>query len=217
MATIERREALGRRAGRRARVQMGEELRAARLQAGLSQYAIADAARLSASEISRLERGASPWIGVEKLFVVGALLGLDVSLKVYPAGSPLRDRAHVELLERLRRELHPTLRWRTEVPLPIPGDLRAWDATIAGSDWVIASDAETRLRDVQAFERQLALKQRDAGGMDVVLLLAGTRSNRTALTAARPALRGLLPYDTREILGSLRAGRRPPGSGIVVL
>jgi transcriptional regulator with XRE-family HTH domain len=217
MATVERRVAVGRRAGVRARNVIGDELRAARLQAGVSQRAVGEAAGCSGAEISRLERGASAWLSVETIFTVAAVLGLEASLKVYPGGSPIRDAAHLALLDRLRQVLHPTLAWRTEVPLPISGDLRAWDAAVTGPGWRIGVDAETRIRDVQAFERRLALKQRDAGGIDVVLLLAGTRSNRAALAAARTALRGLLPYDTTDVLAALRAGERPPGSGIVVL
>ena len=167
--------------------------------------------------MSRIERGAAPWLTVERAYLVSAVPGLSASLRVYPETSPLRDRAHIELLERFQAQLHPSLAWRTEVPLPAPGDLRAWDGTVRGDDWVVGTDAETRLHDVQAVERRLALKQRDGGGFDVILLLSGTRANRAALASARSSLRGLLPHDTREILTALRAGVAPPGSGVVLL
>jgi hypothetical protein len=95
------------------------------------------------------------------------------------------------------------------VPIPIHGDRRAWDA--------IAVEAETRLRDIQALERRIALKQRD-GGVDVVILLVNdTAANRRVLAAHREALRARFPLDGRAILAALRAGRAPQDSGIVVL
>jgi transcriptional regulator with XRE-family HTH domain len=172
---------------------------------------------ISQAEISRIERGSAPWLTIDSACILSAALGLQASLRFYPEQSPVRDRAHVALLECFRQELHQSLRWRTEVPLPIPGDLRAWDAVVAGSDWQLGVDAETNLHDVQAFERRLSLKQRDADGMTVILLVAATSGNRQALASARTALRGLLPHDTREILAAVRKGVRPPGSGIVVL
>ncbi len=199
------------------RLAAAKELKSARLQAGLSQRVLGGAAGFSPAEIGRIERAAAPWLTIEATCVLSAILGLSPSLRFYPQASPLRDRAHLALLERLRRELHPALAWRTEVPLPVPGDGRAWDAVVSGRDWHLGVDAETKLHDVQAFERRLALKQRDSGGVAVILLVAATAGNRHALAAARSALRGLLPYDTREILSALRAGSPPPGSGIVLL
>ncbi len=136
---------------------------------------------------------------------------------MYPAGLPLRDRAHHALLERFRSQLPAALRWQSEVPLHISGDLRAWDGVVSTKDWQIAVEAETRLHDLQALERRIALKQRDSAGTAVILLVNDTRANRLVLRAARESLRALAPLDTRTVLGALRAGRRPPASGIVVL
>jgi len=146
-----------------------------------------------------------------------AVVGLDLAIRAYPAGDPVRDRAHTALLERLRAQLHPTLTWRTEVPLPLELDLRAWDAQIGGVGWRVRVEAEMRIDDGQALERRLALKVRDGGEGHVVVLVAETRANRAALVALRPHLRALLPLDTRAILTALRAGRDPGGNGIVML
>ena len=149
-----------------------------------------------------------------------AVLGLDLSIRTYPAGDPIRDRAQLALLERLRDRLDPNLRWRTEVPLPIENDLRAWDAEIAGrqpSPWRARVEAETRIGDGQALERKLALKLRDDPGGHLILLVSDTRSNRLALKALAAGLAALLPRGTREILSALGAGREPPGSGIVII
>ena len=149
-----------------------------------------------------------------------AVVGLELRIRTYPAGDPLRDRAQLALLERLRSRVHPSLRWRTEVPLPIEGDLRAWDAEIRGRDprpWRARVDAETRIADGQALERRLGLKIRDDPEGHLILLVADTRANRRALAALAPGLRTMLPLAPREILTALDAGREPRASGIVVM
>ena len=149
-----------------------------------------------------------------------AVVGLDLAIRVYPVGDPIRDRAQLALLERFRRRLHPTVRWRTEVPLPLPGDLRAWDGEAMGRTaypWRIRVEAETRLADGQALTRRLGLKIRDDPGGHVVLVVSDTRANRLALATIRVGSMELLPLGTREILAALAAGREPRGSGIVVL
>jgi hypothetical protein len=145
---------------------------------------------------------------------------LDLSIRVYPAGDPIRDRAQLALLERLRVRLHPSLRWRTEVPLPIERDLRAWDGEIRGAapeGWRARVEAETNITDGQALERRLTLKLRDDPGGHLILLVAETRANRRGLASLGPGLRELLPLGTREILAALGAGRDPGGSGIAIL
>jgi len=145
-----------------------------------------------------------------------AVVGLDLALRAYPAGDAIRDAGQVRLLERLRSRLHPSLRWSTEVPLPIEGDLRAWDAMIRGTDWRLPVEAETALDDIQATERRLTLKRRDGEADHVILLVADTRRNRRALAAA-PGAFAELPLRTREILADLARGTHPGGSGIVIL
>jgi hypothetical protein len=136
---------------------------------------------------------------------------------VYPAGTTLRDAGQIRLLGRLHDRLHATWRWGTEVPLPRPGDLRAWDGFLWRPGLRIGVEAESRLRDAQATARRLAVKQRDGGVDHVILLLAETRANSAALQAGREALRPSLPLDTRRILRALARGEDPGASGIVVL
>jgi len=108
------------------------------------------------------------------------------------------------------------LRWSTEVPLPIPGDLRAWDAVVRGSTWRIGVEAETVIDDVQAVDRRLALKRRDGDVDHVILLVSDTPRNRRALAAAEAAF-GDLPLRTRDVMAALHNGRDPGGNGIVFL
>jgi hypothetical protein len=77
-------------------------------------------------------------------------------------------------------------------------------------------EAETHLSDVQATERKIHLKQRDAGLPRAILLMRDSRHNRRVL-AESPGLRRAFPLGTRQILAALRAGRDPGADGIVVL
>ncbi|HEX2756761.1 MAG TPA: helix-turn-helix transcriptional regulator [Candidatus Limnocylindrales bacterium] len=191
------------------------DLARARRGSGISREIVGKACGLSRTGIERIESGTRRST-IRELAAFGAVVGLDVRLRAFPAGDPIRDAGQVRLLERLRVRLHPSLRWSTEVPLPMEGDLRAWDAVIRGRAWRLPVEAETVLDDVQATERRLALKQRDGGEDHVILLVADTRRNRRALAAA-PGAFADLPMRTREILAALGDGRRPAASGIVIL
>jgi transcriptional regulator with XRE-family HTH domain len=189
----------------------------ARIAGGLSLRAVARAVGASHSEVRRFEIGDTAEPSLELMAACCAVVGLELALRAYPAGDPIRDRAHLALLERFRGRLHPDLRWQTEVPLPIAGDLRAWDAEVRGATWRAWVDAETVVSDGQALGRRLALKARDAGAGHVILLVADTRANRAAIATLRPGLRHMLALDTRELLAALSAGRDPGSGGIVIL
>jgi hypothetical protein len=142
---------------------------------------------------------------------------MELSVRAYPKGHPVRDTAHLGLLEALRSRLHPSLRWRTEVPLPIAGDLRAWDALIGGRGWDVAVEAETRPPDLQALDRRLALKQRDGGVDQVVLLLADTRHNHELVRGNDAWIATRFADPGRRALELLAAGANPGGSAMVFL
>jgi len=217
MARRERAVDRGRRRAREALVRLQRDHREARVAAGLSLRAVARAVGASHSEVRRFEIGETAAPSLEFMAACCAVVGLELGLRAYPAGDPIRDRAHIALLERFRARLHPSLSWRTEVPLPLGGDLRAWDAEAAGTGWRARVEAETAITDGQALERRLALKVRDSGPGHVILVVADTRANREALVTLREGLRRLLPLDTRQLLGALAAGRDPGAGGIVIL
>jgi len=113
---------------------------------------------------------------------------------------------------------------RTEVPLPIQGDLRAWDGVLhgllgidGGAAPALPTEAESRLIDIQSQTRRIMLKLRDSGMDAVLLIVADTRNNREAIRAARSSLVGDFPIAARTALRELRAGRHPGGSALVVL
>lgn len=193
------------------------EIRSARLQSGLSQLSVSTGIGISRSQYSRIERGKTPDLTVDMAARVFAVLGLALNVQIYPAGDPIRDAAQVALLERLRAYLHRSFRWLTEVPLPIPGDLRAWDATACNPAVRIGIEGQTRLRDLQAVERKIALKERD-GGMDrVILLVANTRHDRDVVRAHADLLQARFPIPGPRALELLGAGVDPGGNALILL
>ena len=207
----------GRGNARSIRGTMGQEVRGARLAAGLSQLAAGGAAGMSHAQLGRIERGELRELTVDQLSRACAAVGLKLAVRAYPDGDPVRDVAQLALLDRFRSYLPTGTRWRTEVPLPIPGDRRAWDGLASLGNMTLAVEAETRIRDIQALERRLGLKARDGGLEKLLLVVSDTRSNRQVVAAHRETLRPLLPLDGRDVLHALRAGRLPEASGILLL
>jgi transcriptional regulator with XRE-family HTH domain len=210
-------ELRGRRAAQRIRTELGRELLIQRRQAGVSQETVGRAAGMSRAQFGRIERGEIRGLTVDQASRAAAAVGLSLVVKTYPDGDPARDAAHLALGERFRGRLPPAASWRTEVPIPIPGDRRAWDGVAALHGRQAGSELETRLHDVQALERRLTLKQRD-GDVDIVLLVvADTTANRRLLEQHREQLRRLLPLDSRQVLDAFRRGALPERSGIVIV
>jgi len=192
------------------------DLRDARTAAGLGQASVARAARMST--YGRLERGALGSSPVESLAKAARAVGLEISVRLYPAGSPVRDAAQLRLESDFRVVLGDGLAFRAEVALPIAGDQRAWDGVITALDGIAFTECEMRLGDVQELARRMPLKLRDDPRSNIlVLVVRSTRHNRRVLAEHREVLRHLLPLDGAAVLRALRAGRLPQASGLVVL
>jgi transcriptional regulator with XRE-family HTH domain len=204
-------------AGRSHLANLAEELRTARLNAGLSQQSVADACRLSRAEVGRIERREAPWLDIVTAAELCAVVGLDLWIRAYPGGDPLRDAAHVALMDRFLSWVAPPLSVRLEVPLGIPGDTRAWDAMLSDRTETVGAEAETRITDGQALERRLALKRRDGRIDRLVIVVADTRANRAVLRATRQRLRADYPLDTADVLDAIRAGRLPAAGGVALI
>lgn len=173
---------------------------------------------MSHAQVGRLERGVNRSPRVDQVCRVARVLGLTATVRLYPVGPPLRDRAHLALLGRLEARLAPPLRMRREVPLPARDDLRAWDGIVTDGDRRIGVEAETRIRDAQALQRRLALKLRDDPRVDHVLLLVNhTAHNRRALVEWRELARAELPLDGATVLRALTSGSVPSAGGVLVL
>jgi transcriptional regulator with XRE-family HTH domain len=196
---------------------LGSEARAARLDRDLSLRAVAAAVGCSRTKVWRVERAEYPSVSVAFLARMFAVVGLDLSARGYAGGSPVRTAGQNRLLERLHGEVHPSLRWLTEVGLPISGDQRRWDSMIVGTGWRQGVEAETGPRDAQALAGRIELKRRDGAVDGVILLLPATRRVREFLAAANPILAPHFPVPGDVALAALRPGRNPGGSSVIVL
>ncbi len=198
-------------------MELGRELRVARVTGGRTQGAIARAVGTSVARISRLERGLIPTATLGQLARVAAAAGMKLYVRAYPASRRLLDEPQLRLLAELRRRAHAAWRWETEVPIPLSGDLRAADATASLPNCRVAYELWTRLADWQAQSRGALLKQRDLGADRLVVVLRDTRANREALRQAGPDALASFPIGPRAVLRSLAEGRDPGGNGIVFL
>lgn len=217
MATKQRPVDLGTERARRLIEAAGRELRDARRDRDLSMAEVGRAVDLSESTVSRIERGLVAHVSVVDLARLHAAVGLELSVKSYPGGAPIRDSAQLDLIADFCALLHPSLGWSTEVPLPGAGDQRAWDVVVRGDSWRTGIEAETGPRDSQALVRRVRLKQRDGQVDSVVLLLRSTVRTRRFLADAGEQVRAAFPGDGAVALARLRAGADPGENAVIML
>lgn len=171
---------------------------------------------VSHTQLRRIESGTAPHVDLDLLARIASALGHELSIGVHPIGLPVRDKAHISLLRRFAARLHKSIRWRTEVPIPIPGDRRSADGVAAAGGFDAVVEAETRIHDIQAVVRGLRAKQRDLGAKRAILLLADTRHNRAVIDAV-PELRAQFQVPTRACMAALARGEDPGGDCLVIL
>jgi transcriptional regulator with XRE-family HTH domain len=205
--------------GERRLRELGEEFRHARLSIGLSQQAVADAARIDRGTYSRIERAKLAYVSILSAARIASVLGLDLSVRVYPGGPSIRDAGQAPRLARLLACVGAPLTYRTEVPLPRSErafEQRSWDAVLYGHGERTAVELESRLYDLQAQQRRWNLKRRDDAPDHFLLVVADTAANRRVLAEYSEQLKDLPRYRTAGVLAALRAGRHPP-TGLILL
>ncbi len=197
------------------------ELREARIAAGLSQQALADHIGCSQPTYWRIEDRPGDRISVVRLSEMASLLGLELAVRLYPAGDPIRDKGQQALAKRFGALLSPRWQVTTETLLPMPGDLRSWDKLLRltgpAHSQLVGADLETRIRDIQALVRRTRLRERD-GGVDVILIvLSDSATNRRMVDELRVALGPDYATSPRILLRALRTGEQLPGSGVILI
>jgi transcriptional regulator with XRE-family HTH domain len=192
------------------------ELRDARVVADLSARRVAQQLGWSATAYRRFEAG-DVVLSLSDVSMVAAVLGYEMSAKLYPFGSALVDKGHQALIGRFRVVVSEAFKVVAEVPLPNPGDRRSWDLLLRLAHQIVGVEAETRIRDIQRLVRHIRERERDGGADVVLLLLSDTRANRSALPELVQALGPSFETKPRAILHALRAGDKLPGSGVVLL
>jgi transcriptional regulator with XRE-family HTH domain len=208
-------------AARRARRQINEvlsELRDARRSASLSQEVVAAAIGCSRQLVAALESGQIAHVDPIALARFGAAVGLDVSYRTFPGGTPLRDAGQLRLLGRLRVRISQGWQCRTEVPVSAdPADRRAIDMVLGRERRRVGVEGITRLMDAQAQVRAALLKQEVSGVDRMVLVLSDSHHNRRAVRDASPTLDPAFPLRSRQVLRALGVGIPPAANGIVLL
>lgn len=199
-------------------LETGNDLRAARLAAGLTLLEVARRLGVSRSTILRNERARLPGARPELLGRHAGAVGMRLRIKAYPDGDPIRDAASVRLIGAFRARLPADHRFRPEVPVSTKsGDLRAWDGVLDLPDCACALEFVTRFHDCQAQLRAFELKLRDGSVNRLIVVVNATHANRRALAACSGIIDAAFPLDTRQVMRALIVGRDPGANGIVVL
>lgn len=198
--------------------QLGDDLRNARLDAGLTLREVGRQVGVCAATVLALERARLPGPRPEMLSRHAAAVGLRARIKVYPDGDPIRDAPSTRLIGAFRARLRSNPRFRPEVPVSVtPGDMRAWDGVLDLSGCDCATEFVTRFHDCQAQLRAFELKLRDGSVDRLVVVVLASHSNRRALRAARDIVSAAFPLRTRQVMAALVVGRDPGANGIVLL
>jgi transcriptional regulator with XRE-family HTH domain len=219
MATTERAADRGTLRGRRWLSTLAAEFRNARLQLGLSQQVVADAARIDRATYSLIEHAKLDRLSIVSAARIASVLGLDLFVGLYQGAHGLRDEASARLITRLVHDIAAPLRYRTEAPLPTKGgrpEQRRWDLVANGSGKRTKFEFETRLYDAQAQLGRINLKRRDDPPNAFVLVIADTRRNREVLRTHPDLFSDLPRLKTASVLKMLRAGRHPPTGWILL-
>jgi hypothetical protein len=166
--------------------------------------------------VSAVERRHPKAMNLELIARQAAVLGLRLSVKLYPLGDPIRDVAQVRYITKFLDRIAHVWKVSLDVPIPLPSDLRAIDIVLVGA-CVVAVEVVTRLRDVQATIRAAQLKQRDFGARRLVIVVAGTEANRRAMAEARLALSAAFDLDTQHVMRALANGEDPGRDAVIVL
>jgi transcriptional regulator with XRE-family HTH domain len=201
-----------------------------RLDAGVSQTALARVAGIHRSHLARIEGGtARP--SLEVVTAIGVALGADLGVKYFPGTGPrIYDRFQAPMTETLLRSLDP--RWRVELEVPIarPGrgiiDLVLTDRS---STVTVAAEVYSGLR---RLEQQIRWSTEKADGLSVrldeagspassrdvsrLLVLRSTVATRDLARRYEATLATAYPSRTHDIVLALTTAGAPwPGPGIV--
>lgn len=196
---------------------IARELRVARILAGMTQREVGRRIGKSASYVSRVEGGRIAGVKMADLVRHAAVVGMKPWFRLFPAVRRPLDGPQLATLHRLRERLSGAWVISIEVPVPIPGDLRAADAVISIQGCRCLVEVITRLADWQAQVRAARLKHRDLGTDRLILVIADTTTNRRQLRSVPESAMTEFPIRTRDALAALRTGVDPGGDAIVLV
>ena len=208
----------GARRGRRLLADLGAELRAARTALRVCRWQPSpSAAGISPTELSRVRARARPVAGHRSPHRGSApFVGLDLAVRAFPGGNPLRDAGPCPLIAAFRAfgsALASVVRtevpdWPRTRPSSVGPDRRGLRADTA------AVEFETRLTRRPGARPPRDLKYRDSGIAPVILVVSDTRATGMRSRRAGSRARGRCSRSTlTAILAPLAAGRVPGPAG----
>jgi transcriptional regulator with XRE-family HTH domain len=227
MTTVARETA---RRTRRHSLQIGEDIRRIRLDAGTTLTALAEVVGVHRSHLARIEAGtARP--SLEVLTAVGVALGADLGVRYFPGNGPrLHDRFQAPMIEAVLSSLDR--RWGAELEVSVIRPVRGvidMVLTDRDSPVVVAAEAQSELRRLEqqirwGTEKAEALTNRLAshGPADAppvvsrLLILRSTVATRELAQRYGATLSSAYPARVADVVDALVSPRALwPGPGIV--
>lgn len=203
---------------------LAETLIGLRLDAGLSRGAVAQTAGISRPYLSAIEAGLrTPTL--EVLASLGAALGGDLSVRIYPGTGPaLRDHLQVPITEALLAVADPSWRPRLEVGIPPPArgyaDLVLHDPARRQA---VVAEVHSQLRRLEQQLRWGQAKAEAIGStlsaetqMCCLLVLRSTETNRGFVARDPHVFTAAFPVRAVDAYDALRHPTEPwPGDALL--
>lgn len=197
-------------------------MRRAREDAGLSLAVVAAAAGVSKSELHQIETGRTE-PRIEALARVGAALGMDLSVRLYPGTGPLiRDHIQAAMIESLLEILHE--RWRPSpevwVTRPVKGVIDLVLEPVTDDEPLVSVEAQSELRRLEqqirwARAKSEALTEARGRPASRLLLLRSTRHTRTLAAEHAHTMRAAYPAPTAAAMAALTSPTPWPGATVI--
>jgi transcriptional regulator with XRE-family HTH domain len=209
----------GRSRARFLKQRFGEELRVARVSAGLTQSQLALRASVSQPLVSAVERGVRG-TSIEVASRLASASGCELGLRLFPAdGVGLSDSGQLAMAEAIVAAASSLWHARLEVPVN-SSDRRAADLVLEGPNEVLHVEIERGLVNFQAQLRSATLK-RDALAarydlpVRLILALPDRRSARLVVQQMGVVLARTLPARSAQIRRTLMTGEPLEADGIL--
>lgn len=209
---------------------VGEHVRRLREDAGLTRASIASAAGIDPSYMTLIEDGRRE-AGYQVLAAIGAVLGADLSVRLFPnTGPTIHDRTQAPMGEALLRALHA--RWTPSPEVPVFRPARGViDVVLHDQDarLLVAAELQSALRRLEQQigwhrEKALSLPSSDLwrwAASDAepatsrLLILRSTVDTRRLAREFEETLRAAYPARAADVVAALTSATLPwPGPGI---
>jgi transcriptional regulator with XRE-family HTH domain len=209
---------------------LAADLRRLREDAGLSRVAVAAAAGVDPTTVSKVEAGQfDPTL--ELYGRLSMALGADLHARPYPStGPPIHDRHQARMAELLIRTLHA--RWTVTPEVAVRRPARGFiDAVLFDpvEHVLVATELESDLRRIEQLlrwsqEKAASLPSADGWStwargreprMSRLVVVRATRANRLIAADARRQLHEAFPSDPRDALEALASAAPWPGPTLV--